>query len=122
MDVRFVQSLILEDDDSPGDAAVDEIVEIHSSNIYPAVLGKESFGRGGAKGAFPGKGHDCEFSIHWTKAIDTGMAASRTRQPPPRYPTPVPGKLKAEYDGHVRWFPRGTHYRPRNSRLPTCSN
>jgi hypothetical protein len=57
LDVRFVEARALEDDDRAGDRAIGEVVEVDGRDIIPASLGKKSFGRSSAEGAFPGKVH-----------------------------------------------------------------
>ena len=52
LDVRFVEAGALEDDDRACDRAIGEIVEVDRRDIIPAALGKKSFGRGRAEGAF----------------------------------------------------------------------
>ena len=57
LDVRFVEAGALEDDDRAGDRAIGEVVEVDGRDIIPAALGKKSFGRSRAEGAFPGEVH-----------------------------------------------------------------
>ncbi len=57
LDVRFVEAGALEDDDRAGDRAIGEVVEVDGCDIIPAALGKKSFGRSRAEGAFPGEVH-----------------------------------------------------------------
>ena len=52
LDVRFVEAGALEDDDRAGDRAIGEVVEVDRRDIIPAALGKKSFGRSRAEGAF----------------------------------------------------------------------
>jgi hypothetical protein len=55
LDVRFVEAGALKDDDRAGDRAIGEVVKVDGRDIIPASLGKKSFGRSRAEGAFPGK-------------------------------------------------------------------
>jgi hypothetical protein len=57
LDVRFVEAGALEDDDRASDRAIGEVVEVDGRDIIPAALGKKSFGRSRAEGAFPMKFH-----------------------------------------------------------------
>ena len=57
MDVRFIEAGAFEDDDRAGDCAIGEVVEVDGRDIIPAALGKKSFGRSRAEGAFPMKFH-----------------------------------------------------------------
>jgi hypothetical protein len=58
LDIRFVEAGALEDDDRAGDRAIGEVVEVDRRDIIPAALGKKSFGRSRAEGAFPGEVHE----------------------------------------------------------------
>ena len=84
LDVRFVEAGALEDDDRAGDRAIGEVVEIDGRDIIPAALGKKSFGRSRAEGAFPGEVHGRDVMIQWDSASEAGMTVMRTRQPLPR--------------------------------------
>ena len=55
LDIGFVEAGAIEDDDRAGDRAIGEVVEVDGRDIIPAALGKKSFGRSRAEGAFPGK-------------------------------------------------------------------
>jgi hypothetical protein len=57
LDVRFIEAGAFEDDDRAGDCAIGEVVEVDGRDIIPATLGKKSFGRSRAEGAFPGEVH-----------------------------------------------------------------
>jgi hypothetical protein len=57
LDVRFVEAGALEDDDRAGDRAIGKVMEVDGRDIIPAALGKKSFGRSRAEGAFPGEVH-----------------------------------------------------------------
>ncbi len=63
LDVRFVEAGAPEDDDRAGDRAIGEVVEVDGRDIITAALGKKSFGRGRAEGAFPGEVHGREEMI-----------------------------------------------------------
>jgi hypothetical protein len=52
LDVRFIEAGAFEDDDRAGDCAIGEVVEVDGRDIIPATLGKKSFGRSRAEGAF----------------------------------------------------------------------
>jgi hypothetical protein len=52
LDVRFIEAGAFEDDDRAGDRAICEVVEVDGRDIIPASLGKKSFGRSRAEGAF----------------------------------------------------------------------
>ena len=84
LDVRFIEAGALEDDDRAGDRAIGEVVEVDGCDIIPAALGKKSFGRSRAEGAFPSEVHVREVTIQWDSASEAGMAVMRMRQPLPR--------------------------------------
>lgn len=65
LDVRFVEAGALQNDDRPGDRAIGEVVEVDRRDIIPAALGKKSFGRSRAEGAFEIKFQ--VFRMHWER-------------------------------------------------------